>query len=219
MKYTKTHESLSGLHIEFAEPITADNFKQACQAAIDLAKTECVSQKAVAVNFVALGVSVQVVEADEAETQFELWQRRLGNLAETRGIVEPVHDVLERLWKKAGKPVSACEMVLWDLQRLIDGTPTSRSEREIVSEAVEMLEQWILCFGPATPEELAAIRVAVDFYKADDAPLVPEWPYSPDTSNRLARLPMPPVEFRNLTAEDVDPSLEERRNNVMPPRG
>lgn len=75
MNYTKTNETRLGWHIEFDATITADNFKQACQAAIDLAKKECAAQNAIAINFSAQDIPVQVVESDTAEIQFELWQR------------------------------------------------------------------------------------------------------------------------------------------------
>ncbi len=71
--YTKTREDQKGMHIEFAEPVTAANFVQACQTAIDLAKVECAAQKAVAICFMAQGLPVQVTEADSAETQLALW--------------------------------------------------------------------------------------------------------------------------------------------------
>jgi len=80
--------------------------------------------------------------------------------------IQATHNALERLWKKAGKPASACELVLWDLQRLLDGLPTSRQEPEIVSEAVEMFELWVDSYGPATESELTTIQAAKDAYGA-----------------------------------------------------
>ena len=78
-KYTRSFTDEHGLHIEFGQCITAANFEQACQIAIDLAKAECSSKNAVAVVFEAQGVSVQVTEADNAEVQFAIWQRKLSN--------------------------------------------------------------------------------------------------------------------------------------------
>lgn len=51
-------------------------------------------------------------------------------------------------------------MVLWDLQRLIDGTPTTCSGHEIVFEAIEMFELWVDAYGPATDVDVAAIEDA-----------------------------------------------------------
>ena len=79
-----------------------------------------------------------------------------------KSLIQATHNALERLWKKAGKPASACELVLWDLQRLLDGTQTSRKEQEIVSEAVEMFELWDSYVGPATDSELVSIQAAKD---------------------------------------------------------
>ena len=78
-KYTRSFTDEHGLHIEFGQCIIAANFEQACQIAIDLAKAECSSKNAVAVVFEAQGVSVQVTEADNAEVQFAIWQRKLSN--------------------------------------------------------------------------------------------------------------------------------------------
>lgn len=80
--YTKTREDQQGVHIEFAETVTAANFVQACQTAIDLAKVECAAQKAVAICFVAQGLPVQVTEADSAETQLALWGRKMSSSVE-----------------------------------------------------------------------------------------------------------------------------------------
>lgn len=79
MKYTKVSESRHGWLIEFDQPIGESNFKQACQIAIELAKVECHLEGAVAINFVALGIPVQVVETSGVETQFSLWKRLVEN--------------------------------------------------------------------------------------------------------------------------------------------
>jgi hypothetical protein len=76
MEYTKINEDKRGWLIEFEVPITKGNFREACQTAIEIAKIECATQNAVAINFVALGVDVQVTEADTVETQHSLWERR-----------------------------------------------------------------------------------------------------------------------------------------------
>ena len=75
LKYTKLNESSHGWLIEFDQPIGESNFKQACQIAIELAKVECHLDGAVAINFVALGIPVQVVETSSVETRFSLWKR------------------------------------------------------------------------------------------------------------------------------------------------
>lgn len=50
--------------------------KQACQIAIELAKVECHPEGAVAINFIALGIPVQVVEKTSSiEIEFSLWKR------------------------------------------------------------------------------------------------------------------------------------------------
>ena len=76
MSYRKTNETVCGVHIEFDAPITEANFKQACQAAVDLAKKECPQQTTIAVNFVAQGWEVQVVETTNVEDAFQLWHGR-----------------------------------------------------------------------------------------------------------------------------------------------
>jgi hypothetical protein len=75
LKYSKLNESSHGWLIEFDQPIGESNFKQACQIAIELAKAECHLDGAVAINFVALGIPVQVVETSTIETHFSLWKQ------------------------------------------------------------------------------------------------------------------------------------------------
>lgn len=75
LEYTKVSESRQGWLIEFNQPIGESNFKQACQIAIELAKVHCHLDGAVAINFVALGIPVQVAETSNVETQLCLWKR------------------------------------------------------------------------------------------------------------------------------------------------
>lgn len=84
MKYVKTNETRLGLHIEFDTTVTANNFKQACQIAIDLAKSECANQNAVAINFVAQDIPIQVVECDDVETQYTIFCRWLCSAHRTK---------------------------------------------------------------------------------------------------------------------------------------
>ena len=74
LQYTKIDADGRGWHIEFEVSVTENNFKEVCQVAIDLAKNECAAQNTVAINFVAMGIDVQVAEADTPETQFALWK-------------------------------------------------------------------------------------------------------------------------------------------------
>lgn len=83
LNYTKTNENRLGWHIEFTEPILEANFKEACKIAIELAKVECHLDGAIAINFVAQGVPVQVVETSNVETQFALWKRLVEGTAFT----------------------------------------------------------------------------------------------------------------------------------------
>lgn len=76
LRYTKIDENERGWLIEFEMPITEINFKEVCQSAIEIAKIECATQKTVAINFVAMGIDVQVAETDTVETQFALWKPR-----------------------------------------------------------------------------------------------------------------------------------------------
>ncbi len=65
-----------GAHIIFDVPVRRDNFKEACQTAVDMAKLLCANKRSVAVNFFALGVDVQVTEkTSSVETEHALWGR------------------------------------------------------------------------------------------------------------------------------------------------
>ncbi len=66
-----------GWHLDFGLEVNEDNFLEACSAAIEMAKTHCASEEACAMNFVAAGVGMQVVEFSEAQIQFALWKRCL----------------------------------------------------------------------------------------------------------------------------------------------
>jgi len=64
-----------GWHVVFEQPITGGNFLAACNTAIGLAKRHCPAMEACAINFVAEGVEVQVVECSDAGVQHALWAR------------------------------------------------------------------------------------------------------------------------------------------------
>ena len=83
LNYTKTNENRLGWHIEFNEPILESNFKEACKIAIELAKVECRLDGAIAMNFVAQGIPIQVVETSNVETQFALWKRWVEDAPQT----------------------------------------------------------------------------------------------------------------------------------------
>lgn len=76
LKYTKLNENERGWFIEFEVPITESNFKEACQSANDIAKIECTTKNTLAINFLAMGIDVQVTEKDTVETQLALWKPR-----------------------------------------------------------------------------------------------------------------------------------------------
>lgn len=75
MKFIKVNENQLGLHIEFDTEITVANFREACQLAIDLAKTESGNGNIEFVNFVAFDIPVQVGSAETVENQFSLLTR------------------------------------------------------------------------------------------------------------------------------------------------
>lgn len=76
MGFQKIGESSDGWHIQFDTPVSEVTFRQACGLAIDLAKKECGKENAVAINFMAQGILMQVVETDDVDTQYALWARR-----------------------------------------------------------------------------------------------------------------------------------------------
>lgn len=80
-----------------------------------------------------------------------------------RSITQALHLFLEARWKKAGSPVHATEMCLWDMQRLVDDNDPARSYPAVIEEGVELLERWIECGSAAQPNEAKAIAIAKAF--------------------------------------------------------
>jgi hypothetical protein len=74
-EYTVSGEDSRGIHLSFSEEVSEGNFIEVCKQAIDIAKAKCHESGTCAINFVALGVEVQVVESSDAYVQFALWKR------------------------------------------------------------------------------------------------------------------------------------------------
>lgn len=75
-------------------------------------------------------------------------------------IIKALHALLQRHWAAAGKPAHATELCLWDLERVLDNLPLGYPTKELLADAVELLEAWIFATGaPPTAEEIHVLAL------------------------------------------------------------
>jgi hypothetical protein len=73
-----------------------------------------------------------------------------------------MHDVLQQRWKAAGSPVHATEMLLADLQGEMTSPGPTSNARQLLSEAVDYLRDWVTCGSKeVSPAEQYAVEAAM----------------------------------------------------------